>query len=394
MSQQLVALVRARLQADLHAQDLEQAQQHLRALNDRLTVATKAGKIGVWEWDVLSDTLTWDAAVYEMYRVDPAPGPVNYETWRQRVHPQDLQRIEAGFKAIFNGQSEISTEFRIVLPTGIERHIKSAAIAQRCADGTVLRLIGMYSDITELQLVGRMKSEFVSIVSHELRTPLTSIRGAVALVANGAAGPTSPKIMRLMDLADRNAQRLAVLVDDILDMDKIECGKMRFDLQPQRLVPLLEQAIAANVTYAPLHRVNLSVPADTAQVLVNVDANRLLQVLANLLSNAAKFSPKHSSIELSVAHKGREVRVEVTDHGPGIAPEFQSKIFGKFCQGDAADNRVKNGSGLGLAISKAIVEQLRGLIGFRTSAQGTTFFIELPICHAHAAEGAIVTTML
>ena len=392
-SQQLVALVQSRLRADLHAQDLESAQQHLRAMNDRVTVATRAGRIGVWEWDVVSNVLTWDPVVHEMYQVDPASGPLNYETWRQRIHPQDLERVEAQLAAVLEGIDEMTIEFRIVLPGGIERYIKSAAVVQRSADGKALRVTGMNSDITELQLVGRMKSEFVSIVSHELRTPLTSIRGAVGLVASGAAGPVPAKILQLMELASRNAQRLAMLVDDILDMDKIECGRMRFEMRPQLLAPLLEQAITANLTYANMHQVKLVLRVGQGLDEVNVDANRLLQVLANLLSNAVKFSPAQGSVEVDVTNSAARTRVEVTDHGPGISQEFQQKVFGKFCQSDSSDKRVKGGSGLGLAISKAIIEQMHGAIGFRTSSAGTTFYIDLPR-HRHepgAEDGASTT---
>jgi signal transduction histidine kinase len=225
-----------------------------------------------------------------------------------------------------------------------------------------------------------MKQEFVSVVSHELRTPLTSIRGALGLLTHAGGTLSLAKNQQLLDLANRNAERLAVLIDDILDMEKIESGKMRFDFANHGLVDLLSQAVTSNQTYAERLGVALHLQPLSDDVLVNVDANRLLQVMNNLLSNAAKFSPQGKAVDVGAAVLGSVVRISVTDRGPGISTEFQTKIFGKFCQGDKSDSRKKGGSGLGLAISKAIVEIMKGAIGFTTaSGRGTTFYVDLPV---------------
>jgi signal transduction histidine kinase len=235
-------------------------------------------------------------------------------------------------------------------------------------------------DITELRRVDRMKSEFVSTVSHELRTPLTSIRGALGLVGSGAAGQISDKVRDLTLLAGRNAERLCILIDDILDIEKMESGRMRFELLRQPVFTLLEQAVAANTPYAAKHGVELKLRSLNLGTYLSIDANRFLQVMANLLSNAAKFSPHGSCIEVTVTEADGAARINVRDYGKGITDDFRSKIFGKFSQGDAADNRTRGGSGLGLAISKTIVELMGGSIGFTSHEIGTTFFFELPIC--------------
>ncbi len=223
------------------------------------------------------------------------------------------------------------------------------------------------------------KSEFLATISHELRTPLTSIQGALGLILGGVAGQLPEKAAALIEIAHRNSDRLVRLINDILDIEKIEAGKMVFNLQRYDLVPLIEQAVETNKTYAEKFGVTLvfQVPAADADALV--DADRFAQVMANLLSNAAKFSPENGSVEISLRQTEDRIRVAVADHGPGIAEEFRPQLFEKFCQADSSDTRQKGGTGLGLTICKAIVERMSGKIGYETeTGGGTTFYVDLP----------------
>lgn len=234
-----------------------------------------------------------------------------------------------------------------------------------------------------------MKSDFVSVVSHELRTPLTSIRGALGLVTGPMAKELPDKANRLIDIAYKNCERLTLLINDILDIDKIESGQMRFEMKPEDLDGLLQQAIEVNQLYA--EKLGVKLMADNAEpgVTVNVDAARFAQVLANLLSNAAKFSQRGDKVEVSARRVNKRIRISVRDYGSGISDEFRPQIFGKFSQGDSSSTRVKGGSGLGLYISKQIVERMGGTIGFDSSVgKGTTFWFELPL----QMEGYITAT--
>lgn len=236
-----------------------------------------------------------------------------------------------------------------------------------------------FRDITESQKVERMKSEFISTVSHELRTPLTSIRGSLGLIAGGVAGELPPQAKALVDIAHKNSERLITLVNDILDIEKIESGKMRFDMKPLELASLIEQALEVNRAYGDQFDVAFKLEQPPYAVTVNADAGRLMQVMANLLSNAAKFSPVGGTVNVSIQCSEQNVRLSVADHGLGIPEEFRGKIFQKFSQADSSDTRKKGGTGLGLNITKAIVEQMGGRIGFESEvAVGTTFFIDLP----------------
>ncbi len=225
----------------------------------------------------------------------------------------------------------------------------------------------------------RLKDDFVATVSHELRTPLTSIAGSLGLLIGGASGKLPASAARLLSIAYTNSQRLVRLINDILDIEKIESGKVAFDLQPVDLRPLIEQAIEANRGFADGYgaRIVLDPAAPTATVRADVD--RMMQVVTNLLSNAVKFSPTGEVVEISIESRGDTVRVSVRDHGPGIPDEFKMRIFDKFAQADASDARQKGGTGLGLNIVKQIITQHGGKIGFEAApGGGTIFYFELP----------------
>ncbi len=239
--------------------------------------------------------------------------------------------------------------------------------------------VAIVRDITARKQVERLKNEFVSTVSHELRTPLTSIRGALGLLEGGAAGELPEKGRELVQIAHRNAQRLSRLINDILDIEKIASGKMPFDLRPYSLMSLVEQAVAANRSYAEQHGVRVAISARLGPAEVRVDAGRFQQVMDNLLSNAAKFSPAGATVEVAVERRPDHLQVAISDRGPGIPAEFRARLFEKFSQVDASDTRARGGSGLGLAISREIVERMGGRIGFDTEeGVGTTFRVEFP----------------
>lgn len=235
-------------------------------------------------------------------------------------------------------------------------------------------------DITERKRIEQMKNDFVSAVSHELRTPLTSISGSLSLALNGLLGPISSKAQEMLGVAQKNAQRLGLLINDLLDMEKLAVGKMDFDFQPQLLVPIIEQSIEANKVYASHFGVSYSLSVSTGAAMVNVDAQRLQQIMANFLSNAAKFSPQDGVVDVRVEAQSGRARISVIDHGQGISEEFRARIFQKFSQADASASRRRGGTGLGLAISKELAERMQGEIGFTSvPGKGTTFFVSFPL---------------
>ena len=248
----------------------------------------------------------------------------------------------------------------------------------RKADGTAHYFISQIQDITERREMEQMKSEFISTVSHELRTPLTAIRGSLDFVANSLGANLPQAGQRLVDMARRNCDRLVLLVNDILDIDKITSGTMRFDLRDEAVAQLIDQSVALNQGFAD--KLNVALSAATATgAAIRVDSERFQQVMTNLISNAVKFSPEGSTVHITAAPVGSDIRISVRDEGPGIPADFRGRIFGRFAQADSSITRAKGGSGLGLHITKEIVAQMGGTIGYDSvEGEGATFWILFP----------------
>lgn len=236
------------------------------------------------------------------------------------------------------------------------------------------------NELDERRRMEELKDEFISVVSHEIRTPLTAIHGSLGLIRAGVEGEIPAPVKHLVEVAHRNSQRLVRLVGDVLDLQKIESGRMPFDIGPLELGPFLQTAIEANEAYGRDLDVSFTIANAPPGIRVLADADRLMQVMTNLLSNAAKFSPPRALVQVSARGGVRGARITVTDHGPGIPNEFRSRVFEKFAQADSSTTRERGGTGLGLSISKAIVERMGGRIGFETAVgAGTTFYLDLPL---------------
>jgi PAS domain S-box-containing protein len=234
-------------------------------------------------------------------------------------------------------------------------------------------------DITEKKLAETMKSEFVSTVSHELRTPLTSIKGSLGLIRAGVAGELPDKLNVMLEIAYKNSERLVLLINDILDIEKIEAGKMDFSFTDINLWDLVDEAATAHGSYATEHGVRINLVSSRVEAKIRGDYSRLMQVLANLLSNAAKFSGKSDMVDVRLETRGDMWRISVTDHGVGIPDNFRGQVFQRFSQADSSDTRKIGGTGLGLSICQAIVEKHQGVIDFSSEiGKGSTFWIELP----------------
>jgi len=242
-----------------------------------------------------------------------------------------------------------------------------------------LFVLAVIVDISERKRMDRLKDEFVSTVSHELRTPLTSISGSLGLLIGGAAGKLAEPAARLLTIAQTNSQRLIRLINDILDIEKMESGQIVFHFKRVDARALVEQALEANRGYADGFKVRLRLNPAAPPAEVYADPDRLAQVATNLLSNAIKFSPADGEVEVAIDKRGDMVRLSVRDHGPGIPAEFKPRIFEKFAQADATDARQKGGTGLGLSIVRQIVARLGGKVGFEDAqGGGTVFHVDLP----------------
>ena len=309
--------------------------------------------------------------------------------------PEPYQSVHDGFLARYR-------------ETGVPTIVGSGRETQGCRkDGTVFPIdlavnemwiggqrlfTGTIRDITERKRVETLKDEFVSSVSHELRTPLTSIRGALGLILGGAVGTVPESTQNLLRIAHSNSQRLIALVNDILDLQKIESGRLEFRFETLDVRAIVESAIAENTAYAEERGAVLTVVEPVAEASVQGDPARLAQVMANLLSNAAKFAAQGGTVRVSATRTDGAIRFVVADDGPGIPEDFRPRVFERFTQADSSDTRQVGGTGLGLSIAKGIVERHGGRIDFEsTPGQGATFFFELPE-RSHPVDLPIVTT--
>jgi len=224
-----------------------------------------------------------------------------------------------------------------------------------------------------------LKNEFISLVSHELRTPLTSIKGAIELLIGGVAGEINNQAKSLLNICRKNTLRLVRFVSDLLDIESLDSGNINFTYQKHSLGDLVFTAVEGLKTFAGQFHVVLVYEKPTEEINVFVDEDRLNHCVGNLISNAVKYTPKYSSVIISVGSKDNVAYLLVKDFGPGIDQEFQPRLFHRFVQGQPPKDKLVGGSGLGLAITKAFVEAMLGKVTYDTSEHGSTFKIELPM---------------
>ena len=373
--------------------DEEQTTVRYLAAERRLELALRASEIGVFEVDsstgksVVSDT--WKRGMEVPESQESFDAQAYFEA---HVDADDLKILRANDLACISGKKDRSlTDFRVHLPSGTKWMRSEAVVGQLDESGRALTLLGTQVDISERKRIEQMKSDFVATVSHELRTPLTSVKGAVTLLQHALGSDLPPSAQRLLTIALSNVDRLADLVNDILNLEKAQSGRMRIEISAVAPDEILAKAGDQMQLLADASGIRLRCESlrDPPEILV--DPRRLLQVLANFISNACKFAPMGSEIVLGGSPEGDRFRLWVRDSGPGVPRSFLPKMFLPFSQADSSDTREKGGTGLGLSISREIVERLHGSIGYRRTGSGETeFYVDLPVSEASSP---IFTTM-
>ncbi len=375
-----LSLRRSRAEA-LAQQMTERIRENKRALQlseERLSLALKGSNDGFWDLNLEAGTLYASPRAWHILGYRPGELPSDLKLWERVLVADDLQQAKAQLaQTMLSAVDHFTAELRFQHKSGKVVPMLVRGYIQRDRNGQAQRISGTSMDLTEHKRVERMKDEFVSTVSHELRTPLTSISGALGLITGGAMGTIPANMQQMLEIAHRNSLRLGHLINDLLDMEKIAAGKMPFNMREHSLKRLLEEALTSNQAFATHLGVNC-VLHTTPEAHVWVDALRLQQVLSNFISNAIKYTPEGGEVTLHCQLVDDHVRINVSDQGPGIPLDFQSRVFEKFAQADASDSRQKGGSGLGLAISKEFIERMGGRVGFESrEGQGTTFWCEL-----------------
>ncbi|MGO4910068.1 ATP-binding protein [Pseudorhodobacter sp. W20_MBD10_FR17] len=343
----------------------------------RWNLALTGAQIGVFDVDLKCKTSvvseTWLKCLQIAVQSD-CEDP--YRQQLDHIHPDDRQILEDAEAACIKGVTDrAEARFRIKIANGEWRWIKSdAVIVERATDGTALRMLGIQTDITESFKLEQMKRDFVSTVSHELRTPLTSINGALSLLRAQTKDTNARGSDRLLQIGISNCDRLVRLVNDILDIEKINAGKMTHDAKAEDIHHILSLASAQVETYASQWHVAIDVVAPESAQSIWTDKNRIMQVLTNLLSNACKFAHSGTTVRLGAEILPGFTKISVRNLGPGIPEEFKDMIFQPFSQADNSTTRERGGTGLGLNISRHLVEAMGGTMGFESEPDKETIF--------------------
>lgn len=349
------------------------AEESLRLSEALLAEAQTIAHMGSWEHDPATGAMSFSDELFRLLGWAPHAVKAGREALLERLHPEDRVTVEA----LLDRGGPFTASVRILRPENKVRILALRCELVTAQAGRAVRSVGVAQDVTEQWAVERMKDEFISVVSHELRTPLTAIRGALGLLATGRLGELSPRGQDMLEVAARNSDRLVRLVNDILDVERMASGATELRLGPCQADELLRQAAEAMEATARKAGVTLVVEPGTASLVA--DADRLLQVLTNLIDNAIKFSVEGATVRLGAEAQEGSVRFHVQDTGRGIPPEALERVFERFGQVDASDSRQKGGTGLGLTICRDIVQLHGGRIGVTSAlGEGSTFTFTLP----------------
>lgn len=360
---------------------------------ERLNVALSAGRMGAWEWDIQTGKIAWNSTLEAIHGIPPGTFGGCFEDFKRDIHPEDLERVLAAINRTLRDGSEYQIEYRIFSPDQRLLWLESRGQLFLDANGQPERMVGVCMDITErkrmeealtqktieAQEASRVKSEFVSNVSHELRTPLNAILGFSHLVLGNIYGSINEDQKYALEGVIRNADDLRKLIDNLLDLSKIESGKAPLKIAPVEIPALIEDISAG--LQSLLEKKSLYLQYEKkALPLIQSDGDKIKQILVNLLSNAIKFTPEGGvTVEMEDRPERERVEIRLQDTGIGIKPEDLAKIFNAFHQVDGTPTREFGGSGLGLTIVKQLVDLLKGEISVESEyGKGSTFILSLP----------------
>ena len=365
------------------ARDVSELQRHRDTLEDqkvflRRVVDTDENLIFVR--DELGRFLLCNSAFAAL--VDTRPEAIEGHRAEDIAGAQRLLPLLQGEAELLCGSGELRiNEVSLTDTHGQERWLQLVKRPMTTSTGAC-QVVTVAVDISLRRRMEQMKTEFISTVSHELRTPLTAIRGALGMLVGGVAGEIGVSARPLLDIAHKNSERLVRLINDILDIEKLEAGRLPFHFARCDVLALIEQALLDLKPYGDEYGVSLALVAPNGPVQgeANLDPDRFAQVMANLLSNAIKHSPPGGVVSVDLRRHGGNLEIGVRDRGQGIPEDFRSRIFERFAQADSSDARKRGGTGLGLSITRSLVQQMHGRIGFDSEeGQGARFWIRLPI---------------
>ena len=370
----------------------------MRDSDERMRLATEATGVGIWEWNILTDTIRWDAQVFRLYGIAATPdGIVRYSDWSGAVLPEDLPESERILQETVRRGAQSRREFRILRrDDGELRHIEAVETVRTNADGIVEWVVGTNLDITarkesenrlrqaaaDLSEAGRRKDEFLATLAHKLRNPLAPIRMGLQLMKR--AGNQATTVEQTHDMMERQLTQLVRLVDDLMDVSRVSRGHIELRKERVPLAAVVKDAVETSDPNMKQMGHQLTVTLPQQPILVDVDRLRMGQVLSNLLNNAAKYSDCGGHVHLNVEPQENDILIRVKDSGIGIAAEDLPRIFEMFTQIDRSVGRSHGGLGIGLSLVKRLVEMHGGSVETKSEGpgKGSEFIVRLPVAAA------------
>jgi PAS domain S-box-containing protein len=335
---------------------------------EQLAEAQQIARIGSWDWDLATNDIVWSDEMYRIYGLDPDTFKPNYDSLSQ-FSPDGREGTRASVQAAIEHDTPLDAEQRIIRPDGKEVFIYARGKVLR-KNGKAVRLIGTAQDITERKKQEAFREQFIANAAHELRTPMTTLVGFVEMLARKRAGMPEAQMEVVVDAMSRSGDRLAVLINNLLDLSKLQQGELDFELVPVPVKEILDQA-QESAPPPPDKKVTVNVEGDPVAL---GDRHRLDQVISNLLTNAYRYGGPNVRVE--AGEENGAVLVTVSDDGRGIEPDLANSLFDPFTRG-AASSEV-GGSGLGLAIVKMLVDAAGGEIWHEPETpHGTRFNVRL-----------------
>jgi signal transduction histidine kinase len=400
----IISLLNTRFRAQQLAErltvDIRKSEELLRQVTDRLTLAVRAGGVGIWDYDVVNNRLAWDDQMYSLYGITQDQFSGAYEAWQSGIHPEDRVKGDEGIQLALRGEKDFDIEFRVLWPDGTTHNIRGIGLVQRDASGKPLRMIGTNWAITtsklaeaELYEINRQlkeaialadaaniaKSEFLTNMSHEIRTPMNGVIGMTGLLLDTELDDEQRSYA---EIVRSSGNSLLSLIDDILDFSKIEAKKLDLQMVDFDLSSLLDDFAGTLTVQAHEKGLELLCAADlNVPTLLGGDPGRLRQILTYLTGNAIKFthagevSVRVSIVEDDVKSEKVTLRFSVRDTGIGIPADKIVRLFKEFSQVDGSMTRQYGGTGLGLSISKQLAELMGGEVGVSSEeGKGSEFW--------------------
>ncbi len=355
--------------------------EEVEARDKRIEMMLAASGTGFWEWDMVTDELTWSEAIYRMQGIEPGHRTPGYAAYVDTIHPDDRATFESGIAAAIGGSDAFELDFRIVWPDGSVRWTHGAGRVLRDDQGRPIRMMGTGQDITDRRRLvedrdrlladerkaGEFREAFVDVISHELRTPITTILGLAQILARPGRADDDVSRQALLEDVRSESERLHRLVEDLLVLSRVERGRLEVEAEPLEPRRLLERIVTHEARELPSISVETDFEPDLP--IVAGESTYVEQIVRNLLNNAAKYTPPGSHVTISARQREGAVEVRVVDDGPGIAPSSLERIFELFYR-DPESSRAVAGSGIGLFVCASLVEAMGGRIWARQPAEG------------------------